>query len=158
MIELTEEIVRKHYDTVKRLVEAKVTVKGHVRHSKTGKAFNVKQYERSVKSMSAEELRKEIASNSPLAGAAKAELKYRNEAYARMLARKPAAKKPSNNSPAKSETDKFDFRKMSDEKLSAFAKMGSRVPGAQKKAQAEIKRRKKERQKSDIYPGMKDIA
>lgn len=39
-------LVRKH---VRRLVEAKVRVKGHTRHSKKGRAFNVKTYDRDVK-------------------------------------------------------------------------------------------------------------
>jgi hypothetical protein len=56
-MKLTEQLVRKH---ATRLVEAKVTVKGHTRHSKKGKAFNVKTYERDVKDMSDTELKREV--------------------------------------------------------------------------------------------------
>lgn len=45
MIELTPELIRKYSQ---RLVEAKVRVKGHTRHSKTGKAFNVQTYDREL--------------------------------------------------------------------------------------------------------------
>ena len=75
MIELTPELIRKHID---RLVEAKVTVKGHIRRSKKGKAFNVRQYERNVKDMSAAQLKAEISKGGKLADAAKVELRSRN--------------------------------------------------------------------------------
>ena len=42
------ELLRKHHEAVRRLTEAKTTVKGHVRHSKKGKAFNVKSYQREI--------------------------------------------------------------------------------------------------------------
>lgn len=43
-MELTEDIIRKHA----KLIEAKVTVKAHTAHSKKGKVFNVKQYDREI--------------------------------------------------------------------------------------------------------------
>ena len=47
MIELTKENIRKFKDSIKGLLqEEKVTVKSHTRHSKTGKVFTVKQYDR----------------------------------------------------------------------------------------------------------------
>jgi hypothetical protein len=75
-MELTEELVRKHKD---RLLEAEVTVKGHTRHSKKGKAFNVKSYQRDVKKMSLGELRKEVAGHGPLSDAAYKELNRRRK-------------------------------------------------------------------------------
>jgi len=44
---ITHKLVRKH---IRRLVEAKITVKSHTRTSKKGHPFTVKQYEREIKS------------------------------------------------------------------------------------------------------------
>lgn len=51
MIELTPELIRKH----RELIEAKITVRGHTKRSKKGKAFNVRAHDREV-----ERLRQEI--------------------------------------------------------------------------------------------------
>ena len=48
MIKISPELIRKHFATVRRLTEATTNVKQHTRHSKKGKTFSVKSYDREI--------------------------------------------------------------------------------------------------------------